>query len=84
VKYTVKKAVIVTGALLLMVTPVVALADTEQALDDWKMRIDNGWYEVNVYVKEYSPKQGTTCYVASSKMDNYGPEANVSISCLKD
>lgn len=83
-KYTMKKMVIVTAAFLLLATPVVALADTEQAIDDWKMRIDNGWYDVNVYVKEYSPKPGTTCYVASSKMNNFGPEANVSISCLKD
>lgn len=85
-KYTKKKVIVVVAALALLITPTVALANTEQAYDDWKLRLDvmEGRSEMNVYVKEYSPKLGTTCYVATAKSNNYIPESNVSISCLKD
>ncbi len=54
-----------------------------QAKDDWKLRIDTGGHETDVYIKEWLPNQGTTCYVISSQPKVYGGGENTGISCVK-
>jgi hypothetical protein len=91
--YTKKKLVIVACVLALIVTPVTALAQGAQ--DDWKTRIcvhpvkfDNGrcHREVDVYIKEYKPRNDVTCWLANAEGKAYDSRAgeNVSISCIKE
>ena len=67
----------------------ISKASSNKAGDDWKTRIctsasSNSCYSsVDVYVKEFSPKKGVTCFAANANgSSRYG--GNVGISCIKD
>lgn len=90
-RYTKKKLIIVGAAIALLVTPVAALATSGGPQDDWKTRIcmstakyNNGrcFSELDIYVKEWTPRPGVTCWIANGEGTRYASGA--SISCIKD